>query len=123
MIVLIVDDDLDDFDLFASAIKIIDDTAVCISCSDGQKALNLLDNVSPDYIIMDINMPLMDGKQCLRELKKDVRMKHIPVIMWSTTTSLTERSECKTSGAMDFLVKPNEITSLCSQLSLIFTKR
>jgi CheY-like chemotaxis protein len=75
----------------------------------------------PDYIFLDVNMPVKDGKQSLVELKKDERLRDIPVIICSTTADKKEIDELYDLGASSFIHKPNNFTDLCSTLN-IFVK-
>jgi CheY-like chemotaxis protein len=122
MFVLIIDDDSEDRELFHEAIGVIDPSIKCISAKDGKEAvMQLINGVSqlPDFIFLDINMPVMNGRECLIELKKDVRLKHIPVVMYSTTSDSREIRQCYTLGAHDFLVKPYNFTQLVEALRTI----
>lgn len=60
-----------------------------ISARNGTEALEILDNLVrlPDYVFLDINMPSMDGKACLKNLKRDHRVKSFPVIIYTTNTN------------------------------------
>jgi CheY-like chemotaxis protein len=120
MIILAVEDDLEDFEFFCEAIKEIDASIVIIKASNGHEALDVLDNqtLKPDYIFLDINMPLMDGRVCLEKIKKDDRFRDIPVIMYSTSNNKTEISQFKMMGA-NFLVKPDRFTHLVKSLNFI----
>ena len=70
---LIVDDDPDDRSLFIEAVKEIDDTIHCISATNGQEALEVLNSADqlPDFIILDLRMPRYGGKKCLYEIKRN----------------------------------------------------
>ncbi|KAJ1496843.1 hypothetical protein HMI54_014105 [Coelomomyces lativittatus] len=113
MVILRVDDDDDDLQLFAEAIKHIDPTIECITMTTALSALDFLkaDVLAPDFIFIDINMPVMDGKKCLQEIKKIEKCKFTPIVMLSTTASAKEITEYKELGA-DFLAKPNTYTGL-----------
>lgn len=121
MVILYVDDDGEDCDFFTDAIKAIDSSIQCRIASNGQAALNSLRSFSPlpDYIFLDINMPLMDGKTCLRELKKSDIFRPIPVVMYSTSSDTREIKECYELGAFDFLIKPSDFQKLCEDLDSI----
>lgn len=123
MNILYVDDDADDTEIFSEAITTIDKTSTCFTATDGLQALQLLanQNPKPDYIFLDINMPFMNGKECLAAIKKDDQLKHIPVIMYSTSTSNKEIKECYALGAFDFLIKPDRFSKLCEDLDSIFS--
>lgn len=120
MIILTVDDDVEDYEFFCEAIKEIDSSIVILKASNGHEALEILDSqiLKPDYIFLDINMPLMDGKVCLQEIKKNERFKDIPVIMYSTSNNKAEIRQYKMMGA-NFLVKPDRFTHLVKSLNFI----
>jgi CheY-like chemotaxis protein len=114
MVILYADDDVDDRTFLAEAFQEIDPAISCITVCDGQEALETLkrsDNL-PDYIFLDINMPVMDGRECLVELKKDERLKDIPVVIYSTTTDLFEINYYYSLGASCFVHKPDTFTQL-----------
>jgi CheY-like chemotaxis protein len=107
--ILIIDDDDDDRALFADAMREIDGSITCISAIDGHDALKFLKNEAnslPDYIFLDLNMPRLNGKQCLAEIKKNSRLRNIPVIIYSTSGRPEDMEETKKLGAMQFITKP-----------------
>ena len=109
MLILFIDDDADDYDVFREALKIIDDRAKCLHAVSGEDALDLLKNillVLPDLIFLDVNMPTMGGKECLRKIKEVERLKDIPVIMYSTTANPREIDIFYAMGAVKFIIKP-----------------
>jgi CheY-like chemotaxis protein len=122
MTVFYADDDAEDCELFAEALHQIDPEVKSIIARDGREALAYLNNTPdlPDYIFLDINMPLVDGKRVLIEIKKSIRLKDIPVVMYSTTSDTNEIKEYYKLGAHDFLIKPNNFGSLCESLESIF---
>jgi DNA-binding NtrC family response regulator len=107
---LIVDDDADDRMLFMEAVKEVDENFECMIAKDGQQALDLLKNdvhSLPDLIFLDISMPRLSGKKCLSEIKKDERLKNIPVIIYTTSKDVKESRELKEMGAFHFISKPS----------------
>lgn len=122
MVVLNVDDDQEDREFFCDALREIDPTITCQIAGSGMEALTLLQTASllPDYIFLDINMPMMDGKQCLKALKSIPEFAAIPVIMYSTSTDTREIKECYRLGAEDFLIKPHSFEKLVNDLTSIF---
>ena len=122
MVILNVDDDQEDREFFCDALREIDSSIVCLVAGSGMEALSLLKKqmTLPDYIFLDINMPLMDGKQCLRALKQIPEFQSIPVIMYSTSTDSREIRECYNLGAEDFLIKPHSYEKLVNDLTSIF---
>jgi CheY-like chemotaxis protein len=77
------------------------------------EALKILqrDQLLPDYIFLDINMPFMNGQKCLTELKSNPVYSKIPVVMYSTTSNEQQIEECRILGA-SFLTKPNSFSEL-----------
>ena len=122
MVVLNVDDDQEDREFFCDALREIDSTITCLVAGSGMDALSLLGELSvlPDYIFLDINMPMMDGKQFLKILKTIPEFRSIPVIMYSTSTDTREIKECYKLGAEDFLIKPHSYEKLVNDLTSIF---
>jgi len=121
MSLLIVDDDADDRMLFIEAVKEVDEDIECITANDGQQALELLQNEDsslPDLIFLDIRMPRLSGKKCLAELKKDERLKHIPVIIYTTSREVEESKELKEMGAYHFISKPSNTQEIYYLVSL-----
>jgi CheY-like chemotaxis protein len=122
MLVLIIDDDSEDCELFQEAVSEVDRLIKCVSAKDGKEAVHLMNNglpVMPDYIFLDINMPVMNGKECLVEIKKNPKLKNIPVIMYSTTSDTNEIRSYYSLGAHDFLIKPHNFKKLVEALSSI----
>ena len=84
---LIVDDDNDDITLFCDAVHEIDKTHQCITASNGKEALQLLqhEGKKPDFIFMDLNLPFINGKECLTQIKRKPEFVDIPIIIYSTS--------------------------------------
>ena len=108
--VLCVDDDEDDQMIVAETIQEIDSSIEVVTALNGVEALDILErsktnNDLPCLIIMDINMPLMDGKQTLVEIKKDRALDSVPVVMFTTSSSQLDIAFCEQYG-VDFITKP-----------------
>lgn len=128
MIILFIDDDADDTELFCEAVVYLNSVELfkdtkenieCLSANDGCHAIELLPKLSakPDLIFLDINMPSMGGKDCLKYLKQNEVYRDIPVIMFSTMIRNEDFEEFKSLGAIDCLKKPNGFTDLVKVLS------
>src|SRR5688572_17478401 len=120
MTILYADDDVDDRELLSEAFQEIDPSISCRTVSDGREAIETLRQIIelPDFIFLDVNMPVMDGSNCLVELKKDSRLKVIPVIIYSTTIDQDEINRFYKLGASSYLQKPNNYEELCSRLRM-----
>jgi CheY-like chemotaxis protein len=115
----LIDDDEDDRELFQLALQNADPDIRLLTANNGVKALELLENgtVRPDYIFLDLNMPLMGGTECLTCLKQNPLLSHIPVIIFSTSSDETDREILRQIGAADFMTKPSRISELATLLN------
>jgi CheY-like chemotaxis protein len=121
-ILLLVDDDDDDRMFFRDALKEVDQNIQFISANNGQMALQLLNNPEnklPDFIFLDLRMPGYNGKKCLFEIKNNERLKHIPVIVYTTSKSVEESKELKAMGASRFVSKPNNTEEIYYLISVV----
>ncbi len=112
MTILCVDDDPDDRQLLCEAIQEICDSTLCISVKSGQETLNFLrGGIVPDIIIMDIYMPVMNGIDCLTQIRADQDLKELRVIMFSTQSNPINDKKIKSLRA-EFIPKPNSYRDL-----------
>jgi CheY-like chemotaxis protein len=120
-IFLLADDDLDDTELFCEVLIDIDKSIVCHCATDGREALKILEGLpaNPDLIFLDVNMPVMNGWQCLKLLKEDERYRQIPVIIISTSSHQRERNIAASLGALGYFTKPSNFLELVQVLQLI----
>jgi len=120
MTVLCIDDDPDDLEILSDAIKIVDPSIICLTVFRSEDAIRLLtsDMELPDFIFLDINMPVMNGLECLRLIKSNDGLKAIEVIMLSTAFRPTDEQEFSKWGVRYFK-KPNEFDVLVENLSII----
>lgn len=125
LLLLLVDDDLDDQMLFQDAIKEIDPLMQVITAVNGVDALKILssDPISPDYIFVDLNMPLMNGIQCLQEIKKIRAHANVPVIIYSTSSYERDILQTINNGAFYYIVKPFSFQELCEKLKKVLSMK
>jgi CheY-like chemotaxis protein len=117
---LIIDDDPDDRELFCDALKEVDGSAICYSCKNGLEAIDMLTSEEapiPDFIFLDLNMPILNGKQCLRELKKIRKLEQSHIVIYTTSKLTEDLSETLSMGAMHFMTKPIKFADLCRAIS------
>jgi CheY-like chemotaxis protein len=122
---LIVDDDSDDNSLFTEALAAVEPQIICYCAADGQEALEKLETGSiehPDIIFLDINMPIMNGWQCLTKLKSVPGYKDIPVIIHTTSSRKTDRELAKDLGAICFFTKLHDFKKLKKMLEIVVEK-
>jgi CheY-like chemotaxis protein len=93
----------------------VDPFIVCYLDHNGKTAIDKLkrgDYLLPDVIFIDINMPGMNGWQCLEKLKSDIRFRDIPVIMYSTSSYSGDAEKAIGMGALCFFTKPSDYNLL-----------
>ncbi|MFI5219995.1 MAG: response regulator [Bacteroidia bacterium] len=107
--ILYADDDADDREFFQDALEEAHTNAKLTTVEDGDKLMKYLaevDGQHPDIIFLDINMPRKTGKQCLKEIRNDNLLAHIPVIMFSTSAYKEDIEETFANGANLYVSKP-----------------
>ncbi|MCW3086203.1 MAG: response regulator receiver protein [Bacteroidetes bacterium] len=118
-ICFLIDDDEDDQSVFQLALEDTDEPVDCVFASSGTEAINKLkdETFNPCCIFLDLNMPGMNGKQCLIELRKMDHLTDTPVFIYSTSSDDKVISEIKQLGATDYIIKPTSISVLTKILS------
>ncbi len=104
MIILVVDDNVDNRQLLKDIVTSMGHTAV--PATDGEETLKLTHELMPDLIILDVNMPGMNGFEVLNHLKNDPKTRHIPVLMLTALNAAEHRVQGLEIGADDYLTKP-----------------
>lgn len=121
-IIMIVDDDPDNIEFFCEALSEIDSSIVCIGLKGGEEAImHLRDNgtPNPDFIFLDINMPKMDGMECLVQIKSDINLSSIPIVMYTTSEMQHDIDNTKKLGAAYYLTKPEKFNDLKNAIRYI----
>ena len=114
--ILCVDDDADDIELLKQAIHKIDSGYQIIEANDGVQALDILRHMNdtnnlPCLIVLDINMPRMDGKQTLVEIQQHDTLSSIPVVMFTTSSSMLDK-KFSDSKKVELITKPINVSNL-----------
>lgn len=111
--ILLVEDYLPDVRLTQRAFRKAGSLAELAHVVDGEEALDYLKKRgrhlkarTPDYILLDLNMPRKDGRQVLAEMRKDEELRHIPVIVLTTSSQEHDVMEAHRLGANAYVVKP-----------------
>ena len=125
--ILIAEDDADDRLLMQTALNEARSLEKIKFVENGIELLNYLDNLKevngdanyPKFILLDLNMPKMDGREALQIIKSHARFKKIPVIVFSTTKNELEVKRCYDLGANTYVVKPVSFDSLVNTIQHI----
>jgi CheY-like chemotaxis protein len=121
--IMLIDDDTDDQLFFQEAVQAINPAIYCKLASNCQEAINqLVEPPSPDLIFLDLNMPVMNGFDCLVYLKNQNDFKDIPVIIFTTSRNSNDINRTKQLGAKWFMTKPDNFNVLCTKLNKIIQK-
>lgn len=108
--VLIVDDDADDRNLIKESLDQCVVPVKITELTDGSDVMAFLENCStgslPSLILLDLNMPIMNGFDVLVDVKKNSRFEGIPVYVFTTSNSMRDKTHCIQLGAAEVYVKP-----------------
>jgi CheY-like chemotaxis protein len=109
--ILLVDDDSDDRTIITDALNHLKAENVISCAENGEAALKLLGELYekkalPSLIVLDLNMPKMNGRETLKNLKSDKRFMEIAVIIYSTSINPLEEKICMNLGAQQYITKP-----------------
>lgn len=121
MTIILADDDSEEHLIFQEALNILSHDINFVTFRDGKYLLDHLTTsfFLPDLIFVDINMPLMNGLDTLKQIKINDKWKHIPVIMYSTTAHKNDIHKAYKQGADLYFRKEISITKLAEKLDSI----
>ena len=114
--ILLVEDSPEDFETAERAFRKSGLKNPIIRCADGDEALELLfrrgrfaDAPRPGVVLLDLNLPGTDGREVLSEIKADPQLKHIPVIVLTTSSDDRDVQACYKAGASSYIQKPVDL--------------
>lgn len=93
-----------------------------LSCSSGQEALDQIQGFAPDFILLDVMMPGMDGPQTLEKLGARVDLGQIPVVFMTAKVQPAEIAHYRSLGARDVIIKPFDPMQLAAQVRQIWSQ-
>jgi CheY-like chemotaxis protein len=127
-VIILAEDDDGHAGLIYNTLKRAGVTNDILHFEDGAKTLNYLFKRGDDFhreddvshvLLLDIRMPLVDGKEVIRQVRQDKELQQIPIIVVSTTDDQGEIEDCYSLGCLKYIVKPiqyNEFTETITQL-------
>lgn len=117
--IFLADDDEDDRELFSEIIHKVNGPIDLISTSNGSELFSKLKEFSdklPDLLFLDLNMPGKDGRECLKEMKRNTMFRNLPVIICSTSSSPDDINYAYEKGADLYLIKPTKVATYFNML-------
>ena len=117
--ILLAEDDEDDYLLFCEVIKDYKGRVKLIWVKNGEELMSVLKHEKADMVFLDINMPLKNGFECLTEIRSNEKLKHLPVIIFSTSNDNKLVNWMYNAGANLYLCKPTEYKKLKSSIHTV----
>lgn len=118
--ILIVDDDPDILDILKLTLS--EEDYEIIEAQDGETTLKLIKTKALDLVILDYKIPPPDGREVCRQIKKDLLLQHLPIIMLTAKGDIIDKVEGLDAGADDYIVKPFEPKELLARIRMILRR-
>lgn len=122
--ILLADDEENDRLLFVDAIKELKIKTIIHTVNDGvelMEYLNNADNILPQLIFLDLNMPRKNGLECLKEIRANYKLNDIAIAIFSTSMSENDIEQTLMNGANVYINKPNSFDGLKLALNKVLT--
>jgi DNA-binding response OmpR family regulator len=124
LFIVLAEDDIDDQEFFTEAFSRLTSTIKIFIANNGNKVLQVLSNLPvgnpPLLIILDYNLPELNGADILERLNQKLLLKTVPKLVWSTSDSPFFRQRCLDNGAYAYLVKPSNLSELQSLVKTLY---
>lgn len=123
-IILVVDDDAQNRETVINSIFALSPETVVISAVNGEQALKLIEKRRPDLVLLDWEMPVLNGYETLVKIKENENTTDIPIVMYTgIMTDIVSLQRALLAGASDFLRKPTEPIEILSRIRSILTQK
>lgn len=122
--IFLAEDDYDDCYLFQYTLKEMNRSFHLTTVKNGEDLMNLLNEETttlPDFIFLDINMPRKNGFECLKEIKANASLCHLPVIVLSTSYTPVIGEQLYKQGAQYYIRKPNDVIQFQKVIEYVLT--
>ena len=118
--ILVVDDDPDIRDILNLTLS--EENYEVIEAADGEEALRIITSKPLDLVLLDYRIPKVDGREVCRRIKKDLLMRHLPIIMVTGKGDINDKVGGIDAGADDYVVKPFEPKELLARIRMILRR-
>ncbi|MEQ8677829.1 MAG: response regulator [Aggregatilineales bacterium] len=112
--VLIVDDMPDNLMLLTEILR--ESGHRLHTCNSGKSAVIMVEDITPDLILLDVNMPEMDGYEVCRHLKNSPDLADVPIIFLSAMDSTLDKVKAFRTGGVDYITKPFEVIEVLARV-------
>jgi CheY-like chemotaxis protein len=121
----LIDDDEDDREIFELALKKAKADFVCSMAKNGKEAIAKaqVGDFVPGFIFVDLNMPLVSGREVVAAFKQIDRFANVPIIVYTTSSAEKDIADIKALGASHYMVKPPSFASLVTVLNDLFAQK
>jgi CheY-like chemotaxis protein len=123
--ILLGEDDIDDEELLKELFSSVDGSFELTFINNGRQVIEYLDSLPntllPCLLILDYNMPELNGADVLENLKAKSRYADIPKVIWSTSGTETYRKKCLELGAEDYITKPSRVSELVQAIKYMIS--
>ncbi len=116
----LIEDDLDDQEIFLLCLEKVRPDVDCVVLNNGVDALQKLrseQDFVPEIIFLDVNMPKMNGLDCLKQLRAIPKLSNSCIYMYSTTSEDWVIQESKVLGADEYIVKPASSNKISEEIA------
>lgn len=118
--ILIVDDDPDIRDVLK--LTLAEENYEVMEAGDGEKAIKMIQTKTPNLVLLDYKIPKIDGREVCRRIKKDILLRHLPIIMVTGKGDINDKVGGIDAGADDYIVKPFEPKELLARIRMIIRR-
>ena len=118
--ILIADDDPDIRDVLKLTLS--EENYEVIEAENGEEALKAIHTKSPHIVLLDYQMPILDGREVCRLIKKDLLLRHLPIIMVTGKGDINDKVGGIEAGVDDYIVKPFEPKELLARIRMILRR-
>lgn len=114
--ILIAENDMEDFEEVHEALREFNRDVDLVHVRNGKEVMDYLDACAgdqlPSLVVLDFNMPMVNGLEVLVKMGKEARYQELPKVMYTTSNAPFHRSICLQAGAREYFVKPNDYKEL-----------
>ena len=119
--ILLVDDDQEEYEFITSAFENLTVNAEVVQVQDCSDVAETIRSHNPDMVFIDINMPSINGIDCLKSVRADSRFENLPIIIYSTSNNVSDIQDSFNHKANLYVVKPNTFNKLTASLQKVLS--